>query len=126
MSPAFTGTAHAFGLFAKRRQPQTLLGPPNGNSVPVTVSGGVSPGTQPLSSGGTTYTVIDQYGQDQPSGSFTLDEGGSYSFQGPLIAARNGYDPNGRTYMIVVVSPDAIGNVGTCSTAVTVPHDQSN
>jgi len=102
----------------------TTLWPPNGKTVPVTVSGTIVAGTQTLISA--TYAVIDSYGQDQPSGVITLAAGGKYSFAVPLIASRNGNDINGRTYSIVVRANDAIGNVGTCSAIVTVPHDQGN
>ena len=101
--------------------PNTLW-PPNGKSVTVTVSGNITAGTSALTA--TTYAVIDEYGQDHPSGSITLGAGGSYSFTVPLIASRNGNDPNGRTYTIYVRAQDPIGNVGVCSTVVTVPHDQ--
>jgi hypothetical protein len=103
-----------------------ILWPPNGSTVVVTVSGTVMPGTQPLASGGAGYAVVDEYGQVQPSGSITLGAGGNYSFGVSLIATRNGNDQDGRTYTIVIGSKDAIGNLGSCSTVVTVPHDQGN
>jgi hypothetical protein len=68
--------------------------------------------------------VIDEYGQDQPNGPITLGAGGSYSLGMPLIAARNGNDHDGRTYTIIVNAQDALGNVGSCFSVVTVPHDQ--
>ena len=105
--------------------PSTLW-PPNGKPAVVTVSGIVTPGTQAIPSGGTAYTVVDEYGQVQPSGTIALGAGGTYSFGVPLIAARNGDDQDGRTYTIVVAVRDQIGNTGSCSTVVTVPHDQGN
>lgn len=105
--------------------PNTLW-PPDGNPVVVAVSGIIAAGTQPIPADGTTYAVTDKYGQDQPAGSFALDSGGSYSFAVPLIAARNGDDKDGRTYTINVFATDQIGNVGSCQTVVTVPHDQGN
>lgn len=106
--------------------PNTLW-PPNGNSVAVTVSGSVTPGTQAIRPGGTTYAVKDEYGKVQPTGSFALDHpGGAYSFGVSLTAARNGNDRSGRVYTIVTSASDNIGNVGSCSTEVTVPHDQRN
>ena len=105
--------------------PNTLW-PPNGKPVVVTVSGTVTPGAQPIASGGAAYAVVDEYGQVQPSGRITLGVGGSYSFGVSLIAARNGDDHDGRTYTIVVGAKDAIGRLGSCSTVVTVPHDQGN
>lgn len=103
--------------------PSTLW-PPNGKSIAVTVSGSVTQGTQPLTSGGSSFSVFDEYGQYQLSGSFALDNGGGYSFKVPLIAARNGTDLDGRTYIIIVATGDMIGNLGSCSAVVTVPHDQ--
>lgn len=102
----------------------TTLWPPNGNSVLVTVSGVITPGTQSIPPGGTTYFVTDEYGQVQPSGGISLGAGGSYSFGVSLIAARDGSDEDGRTYTIVVDGKDTIGNVGACSALVIVPHDQ--
>ncbi|HEY6386359.1 MAG TPA: hypothetical protein VIX91_11820 [Candidatus Acidoferrum sp.] len=105
--------------------PHTLW-PPNGKPVVVTVSGTVTPGSQPIPSGIAAYAVTDEYDQVQPSGTVTLGTGGSYSFGISLIAARNGDDKDGRTYTIVVGARDSIGNLGSCSTVVTVPHDQGN
>ena len=112
-------TAPTIGCVAT---PNTIW-PPNGKRVVVTVSGTVTAGSQPIPAGGTTCAVKDEYGEVQPSGSFGLGPGGSYSFGVSLIAARNGDDQDGRTYTIVVSARDAIGNVGSCSTVVTVPHD---
>jgi hypothetical protein len=105
--------------------PNTLW-PPNGQTVLVTVSGIVTPGTSALVPGGTAYAVIDEYGQVQPSGGFALGAGATYSFGVSLIAARNGSDKDGRTYTIVVGAKDNVGNVGSCSAVVSVPHDQGN
>ena len=104
--------------------PNTLR-PPNGKPVAVTVSGVVTPGTQPIA-GGAAYAVADEYGQVQPNGTLALGAGGSYLFAVSLIAARNGNDQDGRTYTIVVGAKDVIGHLGSCSTVVTVPHDQGN
>jgi hypothetical protein len=98
------------------------LWPPNGNAIPVTVSGTISPGSTPLTT--TAYIVSDEYSQDQPSGNIALEAGGGYSFTVPLIAARNGDDLNGRIYTIRVAATDSIGNLTICSAMVTVPHDQ--
>jgi uncharacterized repeat protein (TIGR03803 family) len=105
--------------------PNTLW-PPDGKTVEVTVSGLITAGTQGIPAGGTTFAVADEYKLVQPSGSFTADAGGSYSFTVPLIAARDGNDRDGRTYSINAVARDNIGNVGSCSSVVTVPHDQSD
>ena len=102
------------------------LWPPNGNSVTVTVAGSIIQGTSAIASGRTKYAVIDAYGEDEPNGNFALGVNGSYSFGVPLIAARNGNDKNGRMYTITVSATVEIGNVGSCSAVVRVPHDQGN
>jgi hypothetical protein len=68
------------------------------------------------------YQVIDEYGQVQPSGSVTLDEGGQYAFTVALPASRNGNDRDGRRYTITVSATDQAGNRGDALTLVTVPH----
>src|SRR5262249_2150539 len=98
--------------------------PPNGKSVSVTVSGSITPGTQVIPPSGTTYAVIDEYGLVRPSGTVTLGANGSYSFTIQLEASRNGDDLDGRQYPITVRARDKVGNVGSASTVVTVPHDQ--
>jgi hypothetical protein len=103
----------------------TSLWPPSSQPVSVTVSGTITRGTSNIASG--NYAVVDEYSQFQPSGSIALSpRGGGYSFQVPLLAARNGDDLDGRTYTIMVVATDAVGNPGSCATVVTVPHDQGN
>jgi hypothetical protein len=104
----------------------TTLWAPDGKPVTVTVSGMITAGTQVILANGTTYAVTDEYGQVQPSGTIALGVMGTYSFGVPLIAARNGDDLDGRTYTINVTASDAIGNVGSCSDVVTVPHDQGH
>jgi Putative Ig domain len=102
----------------------TVLWPPNGRSIPVTITGTIAAGTSALVS--TTYFVVDSYGQVQPTGVIALASNGSYTFSIPLVASRHGTDINGRTYTIYVSGQDTIGNVGFCSAVVTVPHDQGN
>jgi|GEM_PF-2089316 len=98
--------------------------PPDGKPVLVTVSGNVTPGTQAVIPGSSTFTVADSQGETQPSGSIIVGSDGSYSFTVPLVAARDGSSQNDRRYAIVVSANDEIGNQGSCSTVVVVPHDQ--
>jgi len=105
---------------------QNTLWPPDDRAVLVTVSGTITSGTQPIPAASTTYAVIDEYGQVQPNGSVALGPGGSYSFGVSLIAARDGNDRDGRKYTIIVNARDNVGNRGSCSAVVTVPHDQAN
>src|SRR5208337_5006412 len=114
LSSSSTQVVAALEAFGSQTPPQvtylatpTTLWPPNGKSVLVTVSGNVTAGSNALTA--SSYAVIDEYGQDQPSGNTTLGAGGSYSFGVPLIASRNGNDPDGRTYTIYVSGSDTIG-----------------
>ena len=102
----------------------TMLWPPDGKAAVVTISGSVLPGSEVIPISGTSYLVTDEYGQIQPYGDVTVNTGGSYSFGISLIASREGNDKDGRMYFITVVAGDALGNLGSCSVAVTVPHDQ--
>lgn len=127
-----TGFGSVFKLTLRETPPSVtcsatpnMLWPPDGKPDPVTVSGGVTPGTQPIPPTG-SYAVVDEYGLDQPQGSFTVGAGGNYSFGVSLIAARDGNDFDGRTYTINVSATDNMGKVGVCSIVVTVPHDQGN
>jgi hypothetical protein len=101
----------------------TTLRPPNGQLVPVMVSGTIT--DEPDGSGvsSAAYTVTDEYGQIQPNGTVTPDEAdGSYAFTVELQASRRGNDQNGRHYTIKVSATDNAGNVGTESAIVTVPR----
>jgi hypothetical protein len=104
---------------------KSVLWPPTGLAVPVKVTGkitdnaggsGVDPAT-------VCYTVVDEYGQNQPAGGITLASDGSYSFTVYLPASRRDTDRNGRTFTITVSAKDKAGNQGSKSIVVTVPHD---
>ncbi len=103
--------------------PATLW-PPNGNMVPVTISGSINDATSGVDTGRLAFAVTDEYGIVQPSGSVTLAPDGSYSFTILLQASRRDDDFDGRQYTIVVSATDNAGNTGSASTVVTVPHDQ--
>jgi probable HAF family extracellular repeat protein len=104
--------------------PATLW-PPNGKRVAVTVSGTITdtePGGSGVEAGSAAYVVMDEYGQIQPSGNLTLDEGGHYVFTVVLQASRRGHDRDGRHYTIAVSARDNLGHPGFASTTVTVPR----
>lgn len=103
-----------------------ILWPPDGKPDAVTVSGTVTLGTQPIPADGATFAVVDEYGLDQPSGVFTIGTGGNFSFVVQLIARRDGDDFDGRTYTINITVTDTLGSSASCSSVVTVPHDQGN
>ncbi len=98
------------------------LSPPNGRLVPVTVSGTITDGTDGSGVQASTYQVIDEYGQIQPSGSVPLVNGG-YSFTVTLQASRRGNDQDGRHYTIAVSARDNAGNLGRALATVTVPRN---
>jgi hypothetical protein len=84
----------------------------------ITVTGTVTPGTSPIPSGSTIYSVTKGKKQIQ-SGSFVVNAGGGYSFQ--FSPSKSGDD--GEEWKIIVAAADGIGNVGSCSTTVQVPDE---
>jgi hypothetical protein len=107
----------------------SILWPPNGGLVTVTVSGTIqdNPGGSGVNTLNTCFFVVDQYHQVQPTGSVTLASDGSYSFTVQLQASREGNDPNGRVYSIAVNASDNNGNSAASAVAkVMVPHDQEH
>jgi hypothetical protein len=86
--------------------------------VTVTITGSVTDGLSGVSSA--SYTVIDEYGVTQPSGSVTLSEKGNYSFTLTLPATKNGPDKDGHLYTIVVRASDQAGNSGSATTTLTI------
>jgi hypothetical protein len=101
------------------------LWPPNKFMVPVTVSGTMTePGGAGVNPSTAAYVVLDEYGLVQPKGAVSLSADGSYSFTIQLQASRNGNDKDGRQYHITVSGEDNVGNMGSSSTLVIVPHDQ--
>jgi len=104
----------------------SILWPPNGKMVSVTVSGTITDATSGVNGNSAKFAVVDEYGSVQPSGFVTLGANGSYSFTIALQASRLGTDKNGRTYTITVTAQDNAGNQSSGSTIVLVPHDQGN
>jgi len=102
------------------------LSPPNGRLVTVTISGAITEERSGSGLHASTYQVMDEYGQIQPSGSVTPGPNGRYAFTVQLQASRRGNDQDGRRYTIVVSATDMAGNLGVASATVTVPHDQGN
>ena len=102
----------------------TMLWPPNGAMVPVTISGAITDCGSGVNAKTAAYAVRDEYGQVQPSGPMILGMGGSYSTIVSLQASREGSDKDGRQYIITVSAKDIADNLGSASTVVTVPHDQ--
>ena len=98
-----------------------MLWPPNGTMHVVTVSGTITDtgsGVDPTSA---VYSVRDEYGDVQPTGSITLDAEGRYTFMVLLQASRRGSDHDGRHYTVTVSVQDVVGNRASSDSIVTVP-----
>jgi uncharacterized repeat protein (TIGR01451 family) len=102
------------------------LSPPNGQMVPVTVSGTITDTGSGVNLSSAGFAVSDEYGTVQPAGPFTINPDGTYLFTVNLEASRRGSDLDGRKYTISVFAKDNAGNLGSSSIIVTVPHDQGN
>src|SRR5215469_5448263 len=73
----------------------SLLWPPDGRMVSVTVSGTISGANLAPQA---TFSVHDEYGVIQPTGTTTIGSGGTFSFPILLQASRQDGDLNGRRY----------------------------
>jgi len=102
------------------------LWPPNGNMVPVTVSGTITDADSGVNLSSGSFAVSDEYGTVQPAGSLTINPDGTYLFTVNLEASRHGNDKDGRQYIISVFAKDNAGNLGSSSIIVSVPHDQGH
>ncbi|MGH9143611.1 MAG: FG-GAP repeat domain-containing protein [Vicinamibacterales bacterium] len=103
--------------------PRTLW-PPNGKTVPVTVSGSITDAGCTVDPGTVAYTVHDEYGPVQTTGPLEVRADGSYSFTVLLQASRQGGDRDGRQYTITVRAANDAGIGASQKAIVTVPHDQ--
>jgi VCBS repeat protein len=101
----------------------TILWPPNGRMVPVTVSGTISDTGSGLKPDSLRYNVIDEYGKVQPAGDIALGPDGSYSVIVWLQPSREGSDRDGRHFTVYVSAVDNAGNSGSNQRVVIVPHD---
>jgi len=102
----------------------TILWPPNGKMVPVTISGTITDAGSGVNARSANFAVHDEYHLIQPHGTIALDSAGNYSFTILLQASRNGNDGDGRRYTIRVTATDNAGNRGVKQTSVTVPHSR--
>ncbi|HEX9256235.1 MAG TPA: hypothetical protein VF938_11840, partial [Candidatus Angelobacter sp.] len=100
------------------------LWPPDNKMVAVVVSGNITDTQSGVNLSSGAFNVTDEYGTVQPSGNFTINADGSYSFTVQLEASRLGTDLDGRMYTISVQANDNAGNLGSTSITVVVPHDQ--
>ena len=104
----------------------SILWPPNNKLVEVVVSGIITDTIDGVNASTAAFNVVDEYGQIQPSDTVILGPGGTYSFSILLKASRDGDDKDGRLYTITVSAKDNVGNLGSASVVVTVPHDQGH
>jgi hypothetical protein len=89
--------------------------PKSSNPVTITVSGHATDTVSGVpTSGGATFSVVDEYGVAQPSGPVTLQSNGNYSFTLTLPATKNAGD-NSHLYTITVRGTDRAGNTNTAS-----------
>lgn len=98
------------------------LWPPNGNMVPVTVSGIAADTGCTIATA--SYAVKDEYGKVQPRATLTLGTEGAYSFTIWLQASRTGTDLDGRLYTITVTARNNANETGSQSGVVIVPHNR--
>jgi hypothetical protein len=99
-----------------------LLRTQKGNTAYTTVFGKIADSLSGVDADSATYSVQDEYGQDQPSGPVQVRSDGTYTFLVLLDAARSNSDKDGRTYVITVRSRDLAGNVGSQSVTQIVPR----
>lgn len=94
--------------------------PKRNTPLNVNISGRVTDTPGGVKPNSTTYSVVDEYGVKQPTGSVVLQSNGAYSFTLSLPATRNNKDNDGHKYTITVRSIDQAGNAGAASTVVTI------
>jgi uncharacterized lipoprotein YddW (UPF0748 family) len=101
----------------------SVIWPPNGRTVNVTVMGEGQDAVSGLAS--VTYEVTDEYGEPFAIPARTLS-GASASWveQLGLTASRRGGDRDGRLYRITATLTDAAGHTSTATAEVLVPHDR--
>jgi hypothetical protein len=114
-APVITGSAD-----------QTLLWPPTGRLVTVKVTGQITDAGSGVDPTTAKFTVIDEYGQVQPSGAISLNSDGTFTFTVQLEASRHSGDKSGRQYTIRITVSDNAGNPATFDIIVTVPHDRGH
>ena len=102
----------------------SILWPPNGKMVPVTLSGTITVAPCATKPAILNYSVLDEYNLVQPAGSIVPDADGGFLFSVQLQASRREDDRNGRHYTITVTAPSDTGRGASAVSVVTVPHNR--
>lgn len=112
-------TAPAISLSAD----PSIIWPPNGNTVPIIISGSGADAVSGLAA--VSYVVTDEYGAplDIPVRSLN-GSSATWADQLSVEASRNGYDLDGRGYQVVATLTDVAGNIATATVIIRVPHDR--
>jgi hypothetical protein len=100
----------------------SLLWPPDGMMVAVTVSGTANDALSGMAA--ISWQVVDEYHQVEPSGTIAVANG-PFSFTIMLLRDRRGSDADGRHYSIQVTATDKAGNKTAAAPIVVNVHDQS-
>jgi len=103
----------------------SILWPPDGRLVTVTISGNMTDNLSGVNPATATFSVYDRAGAIQPSGPVTVAPDGSFSFAVQLQASLNALDFNGRQYSVTVRASDNAGNPGFGAATIMVPHEQN-
>lgn len=100
------------------------LWPPNGRPMAVTLAGSFTDALSGIDPATAQFQVVDEYGNIQPMGTFSVAADGTYTFGVALEASRLGQDLDGRQYRVRVSATDKAGNSASAETQILVPHDQ--
>src|SRR5262249_28696228 len=101
----------------------SIIWPPNGNTVPLTVSGSGADAVSGLAA--VSYVVTDEYGAPLDIPARSLDGGSAtWADQLSVKARRHGYDLDGRVYRVVATLTDVAGNTASAMVIIRVPHDR--
>lgn len=100
-----------------------VLWPPNNKLVPIDVSVNVSDALS--GPGGFTLVSVTSNEPDSGQGDIQRFVTGTASTSGQLRAQRLG-SGTGRVYTFTYTGADRAGNTASCTTTVSVPHDQGN
>lgn len=101
----------------------SALWPPNGQMVPVTLTGSGADATSGLA--GVTYQVVDEYGMVFSIAPRALEgAAATWSDAVALEARRDATDLDGRQYTVVATVRDQAGRTASATVGVLVPHDR--